>query len=166
MGLFAQDLAFFQRLPCPFHKVQLFRQALFSKGLPSFKDFPVLFTKSSCCFCPFLKAFAFLQRLSEDLLPFCKDFQKICIFSSHHLPFPKRPFGKGPAGFSQDHLTFSQRSCFSANALIPFDKGYASNTPSVCRMKSFLVSSRCIRILYFRATFCVILVLLTPKDTL
>ena len=109
---------------------------------------------------------SFLQRLSEDLLPFCKGFQKICIFSSHHLPFPKPPFGKGPAGFSQDHLTFSQRSCFSANALIPFDKGYASNTPSVCRMKSFLVSSRCIRILYFRATFCVILVLLTPKDTL
>ena len=117
------------------------------------------------------------SALFSKLLPFCKDFQKIfCLFaktfrrsaffSSHHLPFPKGPFGKGPAGFSQDHLTFSQRSCFSANALIPFDKGYASNTPSVCRMKSFLVSSRCIRILYFRATFCVILVLLTPKDTL
>ena len=78
---FLKGPAFFQRLPCPFHKVQLLLLALFSKGLPPCKDFPVLFTKFSSCFCPFPKRpamFLFSKVFTSCCLCCCCSCQTHC----------------------------------------------------------------------------------------
>lgn len=97
-----------------------------------------------------------IYSFSQSLCLFTTTSKRSAIFLLHNSLCSKdqRPLAKGPAGFSKDHKTFSQRTCFSAQQVlhdaieyllskeVPFVKDYVSNTLSVCRIKSFVLSNR------------------------
>ena len=103
-----------------------------------------------------------IYSFSQSLCLFTTTSKRSAIVLLHNslCSRDQRPFAKGPAGFSKDHKTFSQRTCFSAQQALhdaieyllskvgkPFVKGSAFCQRlciklSVCRIKSFLLSNR------------------------